>query len=337
MAKNKQIANLQKRSVPRVFHFQRGILGRLFGSNNLVIEIKNQSFTFNNMDEFKAFLTGKTEIPASKMQEMLKRTDLHLKEEINQLSKVEQTINEKLAATIRDPKTIDTYLDGATMVRFSQDYDWRQIMFELSKQSTDYSEYKLEAVTAYIKYLHSRIGIAHSILKDKAKPLSGNDDKTRLQETMETSVLTADDLRAASDRGEIENDMQGAFRSTSADLSSQKDEKITPAEFKRIPRGQTVIVDASSIPMMPMKIASRKFIIDLSGSPSLISKSGDTFPLKQGENLVGRSTKCSIVLNPEFVDISRQHLIIELYPDKTMHFTDLSSSGSQLPSHLIKV
>lgn len=335
MTKNKHFATPPRRSVPRTFHRQKGILGGFFKSSNLVIEIKSQSFTFHDVSEFRVFLAGKTEIPASKMQEMLKRTDIHLQEEIKQLSIVEKTINEKLAATIRDPKTIDTYLDGATMVRFSQDYDWRQIMFELSKESSDYSEYKLEAVAFYIKYLQSRIGIAYDILKDKAKPPPGEDDKTRLQETMETSVLTADDLAAAGQ--EIENDMHGTFANTSVDLSDQKDDKITPSEFKRIPRGQTVIVDASDIPMMPLKIASRKFIIDMSNSPSLISKSGDTFPLKQGENLIGRSTKCSIVLNPEFVDISRQHLIIELYPDKTMHFTDLSSSGSQLPVNLIKI
>lgn len=317
---------------------QIGILGRLFGRSGLVIEIKNQSFTFSNVDEFKTFLAGKTEIPASKMQEMLKRTDLHLNEEIKQLSKVEKTINEKLAATIRDPKTIDSYLDDATMVRFSQDYDWRQIMFELSKQATDYSEYKLEGVTFYVKYLQSRISVAKSILEDKTKPLPESSDKTRLLiDTMETNVLKAEDLQAAEAADEIEDDMQGHFASTSVDLDEQKDEKITPSEFKRIPRGQTVIIDASSIPMLPMKIASRKFILEMSDPPKLIGKNGDAFPLKQGENLIGRSTKCSIVLNPELVDISRQHLIIELYPDKTLHFTDLSSSGSKLPADLIKI
>lgn len=317
---------------------QIGILGRLFGSSGLVIEIKNQSFTFSNVDEFKTFLAGKTEIPASKMQEMLKRTDLHLNEEIKQLSKVEKTINEKLAATIRDPKTIDSYLDDATMIRFSQDYDWRQIMFELSKQATDYSEYKLEGVTFYVKYLQSRISVAKSILEDKTKPLPESSDKTRLLiDTMETNVLKAEDLQAAEAADEIETDMRGHLASTSVDLEEQKDEKITPSEFKRIPRGQTVIIDASSIPMLPLKIASRKFILDMSDPPKLIGKNGDAFPLKQGENLIGRSTKCSIVLNPELVDISRQHLIIELYPDKTLHFTDLSSSGSKLPADLIKI
>ena len=320
------------------------MLGRLFKSSGLEIVIKNQSFKFNSLSDFKNFLAGKTEIPASKMQEMLKRTSHHLEEEIKQLTKVEATITEKLAATIRDPKSIDNYLDGATMVRFSQDYDWRQVMFELSKKSVDYSEYKLEAVTYYQQYLRSRISIARSILRDKTGSSGADDDsdKTRFLGTnaMETRSFTTDDIKQAQEEelaGENkEEDQASPHASTSVDLESQLDDRAT-SEFERIPRGQTIVIDAQATTMMPLKIASRRFILDMTqDTPRLISKNGDEYELKLGENLVGRSTKCSVVLNPEFVDVSRQHLIIELYPDKTMHLTDLSSSGSQIPSKMIK-
>jgi hypothetical protein len=313
------------------------MLGRLFNSSGLEIVIKNQTFNFKTLDDFKNFLAGKTEIPASKMQEMLKRTSHHLEEEIKQLTKVEATITEKLAATIRDPKSIDNYLDGATMVRFSQDYDWRQIMFELSKLSTDFSEYKLEAITYYQQYLRSRISIARSILRDKTGASVGDDDsdKTRLLSStgsLETSAFTADDIQKAQD----EQEQASPHASTSIDLESQLDDRAT-SEFERIPRGQTIVIDTQATTMMPLKIASRRFILDMTqDSPKLMSKNGDEYELHQGENLVGRSTKCSIILNPEFVDISRQHLIIELYPDKTMHLTDLSSSGTQIPGKMIK-
>lgn len=336
MANNDKSSLNKRRFMPRTLYRQIGILGRFFRSSGLEIEIKNQSFSFSDIGDFKKFLDGKTEIPASKMQEMLKRTDLHLNEEIKQLGHVEQTINEKLAATIRDPKTIDSYLDGATMVRFSQDYDWRQIMFELSKQSTDFSEYKLEAVSYYLKYLRSRINIARGILEDKYNTPPSSDDQTRLTSTLETRAISAEELQAAQ-AGDIETDMPGVFASTSVNLAEElNNEQMAASEFQRIPRGQTIIIQAASASMIPLKIASRKFIIEMDDTPKLISKSGDSYPLKPGENLIGRSTKCSIVLNPEFVDISRQHLIIELYPNKDMHFTDLSTSGSQLPSNLIK-
>jgi predicted nucleic acid-binding Zn-ribbon protein len=314
------------------------MLGRLFKGGGLEITIKNQTFSFKTVDDFKTFLAAKTEIPASKMKEMLQRTAHHLEEEIKQLSKVEATITEKLAATIRDPKSIDSYLDGATMIRFSQDYDWRQIMFELSKKTTDYSEYKLEAVTYYQQYIRSRISIARSILRDKTGVSEEDDsDKTRiLSSTMETRSFSAEEIQQAQEELAASEQQASPQASTSIGLEEQLEDQAA-SEFERIPRGKTVIVDTRATKMMPLKIASRRFVLDMTQEPpNLISKSGDHYPLTLGENLIGRSTKCSIILNPEFVDISRQHLIIEVYPDNSLHFTDLSSSGTQLPANTIK-
>lgn len=324
--------------IPATLHRQRGILGRLFGGGGLTIDIKSQTFSFDSIDDFKLFLSAKTEIPASKMQEMMKRSDQHLSEEVKQLKLIEKTINEKLAATIRDPKTIDSYLDDATMVRFSQDYDWRQIMFDLSKKSTDYSEYKLEAVTYYMKYLRSRIEIAESI-KDERNNIK-KDHSSSMTETIDTQALTgdfSDQIRSdGEDSGGDDNDEKpDLFISTSCvDLESQKEESTDPAALKRIPRGKTVKVNVSEINDFPLKMASRKFTITAGEKIELISNKGESYPLVMGENLVGRSTKCSVIVNPELVDISRQHLVIEVYPDQTLHFTDLSSSGTQLPGNI---
>jgi len=321
-------------SKPVTLHRQRGILGRIFKSGGLEIDIKSQSFSFDSVDDFKLFLSGKTEIPASKMQEMLQRTDQHLNEEIKQLKQIETMINEKLAATIRDPKTIDNYLDDATMVRFSQDYDWRQIMFALSQKSTDFSEYKLEAVNHYMKYLRSRIEVAEGILAERNNVQ--RDDSQVLMETVDTRALTDNyEDYIQKEESEAEGD-KGLFVSTSAIDLSEHLPDAKPGELKRIPRGKTVVVDISTATDLPMKIASRKFIITIGKKIELVSKNGETYPIVTGENLVGRSTKCSIILNPELVDISRQHLVIESYPDQTLHFTDLSSSGTQLPAGSFK-
>ncbi len=315
---------------------QRGILSRFFGGDSLKIRLENQTFEFETTDDFRQFLSTRTEIPASKMQKMLKSADQHLIEEARQLTEVEHKINERLAATIRDPRSIDSYLDDTTMVRFSQDYDWRQIMFELSKQPADFSEFKREAVTAYLKYLQSRINIVKSIIKDR-------DSHTRAQApdraNPKPTETVATGTRATSKPIDYSGiaDGSGDIRAQTSETSYVgPDEHPTPSELRRIPRGQTVIVDAGKISRLPIKIASREFVIDSSGpEPFLISQNGSQYILKPRENLIGRSTKCSIVLDSEFEDISRQHLIIECYPDKTLHFTDLSSSGTQLPEEYL--
>ena len=312
-------------------HRQLGILNRFFGVSSLKITIESQTFEFETTDEFKKFLAARTEIPASKMQKMLEKADRYLVEEAKQLAEAEHKINERLAATVRDPGSIDRYLNDATMVRFTQDYDWRQIMFELSKHSTDFSEFKLEAVAAYLAYLQSRINIVNGIIKDR-------DSRARMQAPDKESLDTIETVVTGasvdySDTADIEESIRAQTMKT-----SHVDEHAIPAEFTRIPRGQTVIVDVGKISRLPVKIASHAFIVDNSGSePLLISRKGDRYSLKSGENLIGRSSKCSIVLDSRFDDISRQHLIIEYYPDKTLHFTDLSSSGTQLRKNVYKI
>lgn len=310
---------------------QRGILGRLFSGGSLKIKIENQIFEFQTTTDFRRFLSTKTEITASQVQKMLQNPDPHLIEEVKQLTQVEHNINKRLADTIRDPKSIDSYLNDMTMVRFSRDSDWRQIMFELSKQPTDFSEFKLEAVTAYRKYLQSRINILKDIIKDR-------DSHTKIQasvkegsgpmETLATSTPIGDSGATESSEGIRAPTIKADY----ADFSKQEAAHAALPEFKRIPRGQTVIVEIGKISRLPIKIASHEFVIDSSGpEPVLISLKGDRYILKPRENLIGRSKKCSTILDSELDDISRQHLIIECYPDKTLHFTDLSSAGTRLP------
>jgi hypothetical protein len=312
------------------FRAQRGILGRLFKSSGLEIHIKNQLFKFDSVKDFRTFLSGKTEIPSAKMQDMMSRTDQQLEAEVEQLQKIENTLTSKLAATIRDPQTIDDYLDDATMVRFSQDYDWRQIMFELSKKSTAFSEYKLEAVNYYQQYIQSRINVANTIVDKRRGHLGDEDgDKTVFQETVQAHAE------------HVKKEKENLFVSTSLiDLTDDKDLADvvkSKDDFKRLPRGQTVAVDTSGIEELPIKIGSRKFTIEIKEKMELVSHKGERYPLLAGENLVGRSTKCSIVLNPELVDISRQHLVIELVEGNKLQFTDISSSGTRLPGHVLKI
>jgi len=310
---------------------QRGILGLLLGSSSLKIRIDNQILEFQTTDDFKRFLSTKTDIPASKMQKMLKSPDLHLIKEAKQLTQVEHQINERLAATIREPSSIDSYLNETTMVRFSQDYDWRQIMFELSNQPMDFSEFKLEAVIAYLRYLQSRINILKGIIEDRdshTKASAPTKEHFRLMKTRAAGTPIDDSGSANSS----ENIRAPVMKTGHAGSSEQISEYATPPVFRKIPRGQTVIVEMSKVLRLPIKIASREFVIDSSGpEPILASMTGDRYVLKHRENLIGRSKKCSIVLDSELDDISRQHLVIEYYPDKTLHFTDLSSAGTQIP------
>ena len=190
----------------------------------------------------------------------------------------------------------------------------------------DFSEFKLEAVNAYLKYLQSRIDIIKGIIRDR-------DSRTGIQKASEenpTLMETGEAKKPFDSSATADSPGDAGEQFINTGRIDANEQAILP-EFRKIPRGQTIILETGKIDRLPVKIASREFIIDVTGPGFiLISRDGDRYTLRPGENLIGRSTKCSIVLNPKFDDISRQHLIIEHYPDNTLHFTDLSSSGTWL-------
>lgn len=296
---------------------QRGVLGFLSGllgrRNGLDIRLKDDTLHFGDVQDFKLYLHGKTEIPATKLQEMLRRPTHELREEHKQLQRVERTIMDKLAATIRDPGIIDQYLSEATLVRFSQDYDWRQIIYELSQRGPEASEYKLEAVTHYLNYLRSRMSALAGIQMDRSRQHADS----------------GDDAEGASG--------MAAFASTrSIDLSRQRDELVQTSDLKRLPRGQAVPLFTRNLLEVQLRLATRPFILRLGGEPALIAPGQERYPLREGDNVVGRSSQCSIIVDASLVDLSRQHLIISLDKDGKVSLTDLSSSGSFVQQQVLK-
>jgi hypothetical protein len=292
-----------------------GFLSRLLGRRGgLDIRLKDDTLRFGSVQDFKLFLHGKTEIPAAKLQEMLRRPTHELREEHKQLQKVERTIMDKLAATIRDPGIIDQYLSEATLVRFSQDYDWRQIIYELSQRGPEAGEYKLEAVTHYLNYLRSRMGALAGIQMDRA--------------------------RQHADGGEEPDSQSGggaAFASTrSIDLSRHRDDLVQTSDLKRLPRGQAVPLITRNLLEVQLRLATRPFILRLGAAPMLAAPGHERYPLHEGDNVVGRSSQCSIIVDASLVDISRQHLIITLGKDGRVSLTDLSSSGSFVQQQALK-
>lgn len=299
---------------------QRGSLGRIWGTAPLEIVIRGEVFTFENIEKFKQFLQGKTAVPAPKIKDMLNRTGKLQAEELDQLAMLERNISDTLTTATRDLQNIDNYLSSTTVMRFSQDYDWRQIMFELSKKPGDYRKYKLEAVTYYMKYLRSRIDIARSIIANH--PNATQQDSSEAT-TQELYMPDPEHHEAPVKAGYIKQ-------------TGQKNKPLISQRLEKIPHGKPVAIDKTIMLKIPIKIASRKFIIDNSRTiPALISRNGDQYTIRVGENLIGRSTRCTIVLNPRFTDISRQHLIIERYYGNTLCLTDLSSRGTQIPIELL--
>jgi hypothetical protein len=55
-----------------------------------------------------------------------------------------------------------------------------------------------------------------------------------------------------------------------------------------------------------------------------------SYELKKGRNVIGRDSVSTIMIDPALRDVSRIHIVIERFDDKTIQITDLSSHGTYL-------
>jgi len=287
-------------------------------SDGIRVRVMDTTYEFSDLDEFEHFLAAKTEIPADKMSGLLKFTDKDLENEIKQITMVEKMISSKLAESINDPGTIDRYLGEATLTRFTQDHDWRPIIFDLSNKDEEYTEYKTAAVTNYLKYLRSRRSVMASILENRGH-------SPNLGETVAIANLDH----------EHESSKTVFARTAVVDVPSGEHKQIVSGSLARLDKGITTDVDAGELAEIPIRMASRLFTLRFSKPLVLVDASNREHALQTGENLVGRDLNCHVRLDNEYPDISRRHVIIQPLGDGKIRVTDLSSQGTFLPAELL--
>ncbi len=102
--------------------------------------------------------------------------------------------------------------------------------------------------------------------------------------------------------------------------------------LERLPKGEVVSVRFRPHQSLSLRLAKYDFVL-VSGAPFLlIDDKGSDVKLNGRRVVIGRGANCQVSLDGRFKSISRKHLIVELDDDGTVHFTDISSMGTYLPS-----
>ena len=269
----------------------------------LPIVVQGKQRQFESVGQFSDFLTEKIGLPPDKAQDIASRSDSHLQQEIRQLNALERTMTDKLVEAIQNPNAIGDYLKNATIVHFSQDHEWRQILYALSQCSSRHNQYKLKAIQAYIQYLRSRIDLAQ--------------DKVSRRSVGKTDFDTMQDNQS---------DEQPQYVVGEMNAQAVKPDRL--GELKKIPRGVGIELLPKSIRYIPIKLASHRFVISMGNIPMLMNREGEKYPIIQGKNYIGRSPRCEITVSPSMADISRRHLLVEYHRGHRMCLTDYSSLGT---------
>jgi len=290
------------------------MLDKLF-SKALSLVINGEEISFNTLAEFEFALGGRTNVPASKLADLIMLSPDDLKREAKSIKAVERRFVDILSLSIEQPGEIGRLVREVDIQVFSNDYDWRSIFKALNQQGEEYDELRRVAVVKYMQYLRSRQDVIKQTYKIKSR-----DQKPRVQEPVSPLEDTKDSFKETS-----------IFDSISLDAPVD----LTAASFTRLPKGEVTMIRPPLGSDFEFKLSKHLFTFRHRTPIEVVDEHGTAHPITAGKNILGRDTVCNVVVGSGLRDVSRMHLIIEPIGDGSIRFTDLSSHGTYLPSQLL--
>ncbi len=144
------------------------MLDRLF-SKALSLVINGEEISFHTLAEFEFALGGRTNVPATKLADLIMLSPDELKREAKSIKAVEKRFVDILSRSIEQPGEIGRLVREVDIQVFSNDYDWRSIFKALNQEDDAYDELRRVAVVKYMQYLRSRQDVIKQTYKVKLK------------------------------------------------------------------------------------------------------------------------------------------------------------------------
>ena len=297
----------------------------------LELQVGDRTLRFDSKVDFEFALASRTEVPAGKISELVRFDSQQLLDEANSVRQVERHFVEMLSRSIQEPGSIGYLLRQMDMKLFSQDHEWRAIMTALARQDRRYDEFKQLALVKYVQYLASRQDVLKGIYAHKAatqggevsEPDAGMDPSYRQTVIFDVADLPGADMPPPPASGD------------QTQVAATPDSTPAPPRLHRLPRGESVRLNAPSGEAVEVVLSRHPFLVKLGEQPALVDLEGTETPLSRSRNVIGRHPDSDIMVDAAYRDVSRTHLILEFTDDGGLALTDLSAHGTFVPAQLV--
>jgi hypothetical protein len=294
------------------------IVARLLG-RPLRLYVGGKELGFPSLAEFEFALAGRTEVSMERLRSLLEASVEELQAEATQIKAVESRLVAVLTRCMDYPETIAENFRYIPENLLSQDYEWRAIFVSLLDVDKSYDPLRRAALVKYMQYLTSRQDAIRAIHRLKRRAEADQ-------------VPRAEDFSPA--------DVERLARETMMFMADGKVQNSGPdfTEMVRIPKGELIHIPLQQKGSVPILLSTHPFRLLMDGEVLWQDETDHgTFPLRQGNNLIGRTEDCQVLVNPSFRDISRKHVLVEVGGDRSVRMVDLSAHGTYVPSRLLKL
>lgn len=286
-----------------------------FGPPSLNLDLPDSEVRFPSARDFEFTLSGRTSIPSDKISRLVTMSDGDLLREAEGIRKLEKRFSEILSAAMQAAAEVGPILKALDMSLVTQDNDWRSIIESLNSQGSKFEEHKRIALVKYMQYLRARQDVIRTLYSQR----------------QQNRAEAATQVHAGNGAG-------GKLRETLIfDLSEGMPDETEENGMRRLPKGETLSFTIGTGDELSLMLVRHECTIS-HGRDGLTftDDTGNQTPLGTGRFAVGRDGECEIPLHPEYRDISRKHLIVEVEPGQRVRLTDVSSLGTFIKADRMK-
>ncbi len=265
-------------------------------------------WAIENPKDFEHALSVRSKVPPQHLSGLIDCSESRVQHEAKSVERILKRFAQAVVGRLDDAVKVDSFLQELDLKCISKDHDWRTIFAEIRTRDGAFDEHKRILLVKYTQYLSFRKELLDFICQKRAG----------LEKT--TAHANLDVLQAWDE----------------SEQSSGVSIKVAiPKSFGRLPLGETVEIPIASTGSLDIHLAGRRFRLSGGRHPCLVAESGNTYFLLRGRNIIGRHPESDVVVDPNFHDVSRTHLLIEWDGEQFINLMDLSSRGTYLPAELI--
>ncbi len=254
--------------------------------------------------EFEAQLSDRTKVPAHKLKIYPKKTEAQVLDETEAVEGILKRFSGAVVDAMDKPRFASSFLADLDLKSISRDHNWRRIFAIIAAQEEAFESHKRIMLVKYLQYLNTRKRLLEYIYAQKCG----------LEET------SAHDMTNVPSAPTVGMDQEATHF-----------KPVPNTEFVRLPLGETVEIELAETGTTEMMFASHMHRLIGRSQPCLVDQNGVTHFIKQGRNMVGRHPESDVVIDPNFHDISRAHMVLEWDGGNSVRVTDLSTRGTYLP------
>ena len=254
------------------------------------------------LHKFESRLAERTKVPPHKLSEFMEWPEERLKLESKTVSQVLKRFAEAVVDSMESPDSADQFLRDLDLRSISRDHDWRAIFSTIRAQEEGYEGYKRAVLIKYLQYLSFRKRLIEYV----------SASRSGLEETEEYSDITLFALRFSAEAEKV-TDIHG---------------RSMDPNFLRLPLGESVDLEVPHGQEVSVMLAAHVYRLSGDRPPVMMDQNGVSYVMKEGRNMVGRHPEGDVVVDPNFSDVSRAHVIVEWDGSARVRLIDFSSRGT---------